>query len=126
MSDLLFWFLVSQTLVGLPEMQPGTEVRLVSQDLLTVFASARVEDGRLVFSGPVEPGQEVRLLIFPPDATEQERAAALSGAQALVGRVGDDGSDVMVTFPGLEGPLSLRKWLAEERGLALVIPQEAR
>lgn len=122
MADLLFWFLVSQTLAGLPQMPPGTEVRLVSRDLLTVHGSARVEDDRLEFSAPIASGQELRLLIFPPDASDQERAQALTGVQALPGRVSDDGEDILVEFPELDGPISMRKWLAEERGILLVMP----
>ncbi|MEX2535001.1 MAG: hypothetical protein WD273_05305 [Trueperaceae bacterium] len=122
MSELLFWFLVSQTLAGLPQMPPGTEVRLVSRDLLTVYGSARVEDGRLQFAGPMVSGQEVRLLIFPPDASDQELAQAVTGVQAVPGRMSEDGLDILVEFPELEGPLSLRKWLAEERDILLVMP----
>ncbi len=122
MIDLLFWFLVSQTLSGLPKMTPGTEVRLVSLDLLTVYASATVEDGTLVFVVPLDPDLEVRLLIFPPNATEQQLAEALSGASALLARVTPDGRDLIVRFPELDGPLSFRKWLAEERGITLVMP----
>ncbi len=122
MTDLLFWFLVSQTVSALPTMAPGTEVRLVSQDLLAIYASARVEQGLLAFNNPLTPDLEVRLLIFPPNATDQERASALSGAQALVGRVSAEGDDLVVQFPELGGPLSFRKWLAEERGLVLVLP----
>lgn len=121
MTDLLFWFLVSQTIPGLPAMLPQTEVRVVSQDLLTIFASARVEEDRLVFDAPLTPGLEIRLLIFPPDATDQERAAALSGAQALTGWATTDG-DLQIRFPEVGGPMSFRKWLEEERGIELVLP----
>ena len=121
MTDLLFWFLVSQMVSGLPAMTQATEVRVVSQDLLTIFASARVEEGQLVFDAALTPGLEVRLLIFPPDATDQERAAALSGAQALVGWATPEG-DLLVQFPEVGGPISFRKWLAEERDLELILP----
>lgn len=121
-SDLLFWFLVSQTLAGLPQMPPGTEVRIVSRDLLTVYGSARVQDGRLQFTNSMQAGQELRLLIFPPGASDQERAQALSGAQAIPGRVSNNGDDILVEFPELDGPLSLRKWLVEERDILLVMP----
>jgi hypothetical protein len=121
-SDLLFWFLVSQTLAGLPQMQPGTVVQLVSHDLRTVFGSATVTDGLLRFTTPISPSQELRLLVFPPDASAQERAQALAGPQALPGRVSEDGQDILVEFPELDGPLSLRKWLAEERQIVLVMP----
>lgn len=123
MIDLLFWFLVAQTVPGLPAMAPGTEVRVVSPDLLTVYAHARVADGRLVFEGGLVPGREVRVLIFPPDATEAEVAQALSGASALRARVALDGRDLLLTFPQLDGPLSFRKWLEEERDLGLELPR---
>lgn len=122
MSELLFWFLVSQTLAGLPQMPPGTEVRLVSRDLLTVYSSARVEDGRLEFNSSIEAGRELRLLIFPAGASDQERAQALSGAQAIPCRVSENGLDILVEFPELDGPLSFRKWLAEERDILLIMP----
>lgn len=122
MTELLFWFLVSQTLAGLPQMPPGTEVRLVSGDLLTVYGRARVEEDVLRFAGPLAAGQDLRLLIFPADATDSQQAQVLAGAQALAGRVSEDGSDILVEFPELDGPISFRKWLMEERGIALMIP----
>ncbi|MEX2541508.1 MAG: hypothetical protein WD314_06850 [Trueperaceae bacterium] len=122
MTDLLFWFLISQTLAGLPQMPPGTVVQLVSHDLLTIYGRATVSDGTLEFANPLAPNQELRLLIFPPDASDQERAQALAGVQALTGRISEDGQDVLVEFPELDGPLSLRKWLAEEREIVLVLP----
>lgn len=120
MAELLFWFLVSQTLAGLPEMAPGTVVQLVSNDLLTVFASAQVEEHRLVLRGPLSPGSEVRVLIFPPNATPAETAEALSNP-ALHARISGDGEDILVQFEELEGPLSFKKWLAEERGIDLFL-----
>lgn len=119
-TDLLFWFLVSQTVAGLPAMDPGTAVWVLSEDLLTVYARAEVAEGRLVFPSALEPGTPVRVSIFPPGMSDSERAAAASGATALDGRVGDDGRDLLVVLPELDGPLSMRKWLAEERGLTLV------
>lgn len=123
MIDLLFWFLVSQTVPGLPAMTPGTEVRIVSRDLLTVYASARVQDGRLAFQGNLVAGREVRVLIFPPDATEAERAEALSGASALPARISDAGDDILLQFAELDGPVSFRLWLQDERGIDLALPR---
>lgn len=124
MADLLFWFLVSQTLAGLPDMHPGTTVQLVSPDLLTVYASATVKEGSLHFEGELQPGSEVRVLIFQPDASPQETAEAL-GARALYARISNEGDDILVRFEELEGPLSFKKWLAEERGIELIlIPAE--
>ena len=124
MAELLFWFLVSQTVAGLPDMAPGTVVQLVSNDLLTVYASAKVEDYRLTLVGEMPPGSEVRLLIFPPDASPEATAQAL-GNQALHARVSPEGDDLLVRFEELEGPLSFKKWLAEERGIDLfLMPSE--
>ncbi len=120
MADLLFWFLVSQTIASLPDMAPGTVVQLVSSDLLTVYASASVEEHRLVLSGDLQAGSEVRVLIFQPNATPQATVEAL-GNQALHARIGPAGDDILVEFEELEGPLSFKKWLAEERGIDLFL-----
>ena len=128
MVELLFWFLVSQTLAGLPDMAPGTEVRLYSTDLFTIYAAAVVEDDRLVFEGAIEPGAEIRLLILSPSSSSDERVEALSDAKALYGRISRDGEDIWLRFDELEGPLSFKKWLLEERGITLQLipkpPQE--
>jgi hypothetical protein len=130
MVELLFWFLVSQTLAGLPDMAPGTEVRLYSTDLFTIYAVAVVEDDRLVFEGALEPGTEIRLLILSPASSsdERERVEALSDAKALYGRISRDGEDIWLRFDELEGPVSFKKWLLEERGITLQLipkpPQE--
>jgi len=120
MSGAAALMLVAQAVVGLPSLPAGTEVRLVSPDLLTVYASARVQDTRLLFETPLPAGTELRLLFFPPDATEAERAAALSGARAISGRISVDGKDILLQFPDSDQPLSLRT-LLEQRGLELVV-----
>lgn len=125
MIELLYWFLVAQTLSGLPAMDPGTEVRVVSADLLTIHATGRVTDGALRFTSPLPPNAEVRLLVFPPDATETDVAEALSGAAALRARVSEDGADLLISFEQTEGFLSFRMWLEDERGLELEIRGEA-
>lgn len=122
MTELLFWFLVSQTLSGLPAMDPGTEVRLVSPDLLSIHSVGRVERGFLRFDMPLPRNAEIRVLVFPPGATETEVAQALSGATALRGQVGEAGDDLLISFDGTDGFLSFRKWLAEERDITLMIP----
>ncbi|MCA9838167.1 MAG: hypothetical protein KC422_14715 [Trueperaceae bacterium] len=118
MIDLLFWFLVSQTLSGLPDMYPGTEVRIVSMDLITIYASASVTDDELVFIGKFEPDSEVRLLILQPDANAQETVEAL-GNKALHARISPEGDDILLQFAELEGPLSFKKWLKDERNITL-------
>jgi len=122
MAGLLFWFLLGQAAVFLPAFTVGTELRLVSPDLLTVYSSARVtEDRHLVVDLPLAPGTELRLLVFPPNASDEDKAAALSGAGAVFGRVADDRADILVRFPEAEAAVSLRQWLAEERDIVLVL-----
>jgi hypothetical protein len=122
MSGALFWFLLGQATAGLPAFPIGTELRLVSPDLLTVYSSGRVTDDlHLIVDLPLDAGTEIRLLVFPPDATDVERAEVLSGLRAVYGRVADDRADVLVRFPGLDAPVSLRRWLAEERDIVLVL-----
>lgn len=120
MSDLLFWFLVSQTIAGLPEILPGTEVRLVSLDLLTIYASAQVHENRLIMKGDFAADGEMRLLILQPDASPQAAVDAL-GNQALLAHLSPRGDDILVQFEELDGPLSFKKWLREERGITLEI-----
>jgi len=112
--------LVAQTAIGLPALPAGTEVRLVSPDLLTVYASARIQDAQLTFPAAPAPGTELRLLFFPPDATQAERAAALSGARAISGRISVDGKDILLRFPESDQPVSLRA-LLEQRDISLAI-----
>lgn len=125
MTELLYWFLVSQTLSGLPAMDPGTEVRVVSPDLLTIHAVGRVVGDALVFSVPLPANAEIRVLVFPPDATETEVAEALSGATALRGKVSPAGDDLWIAFEETEGFLSFRKWLEEERDMSLLVEPDA-
>ena len=117
----LHLFLVGQ-LVTLPALAPGSEVRLVSPDLLRVHASGRLEEGVLRMTGELPPGLELRMLIFPPDAGSDETAAALAGATALTARVSDDGADLRIVPP--EGdPFGWREALSEQ-DVRLVLPGE--
>lgn len=118
MIDLLFWFLVSQTVAGLPDMYPGTEVRIVSMDLITIYASARVENSELILNGTFRPDAEVRLLILQPDANAQETIEAL-GNKALHARISPEGDDILLQFAELDGPLSFKQWLEDERDIKL-------
>jgi len=111
-------FLVAQTVMALPGLPAGTEVRLVSPDLLTVYASAQVRGGSLAFQLTPPAGTQLRLLIFPPDATQAQRAAALSGARVISGRVSVDGNDILLQFPNSDQPVSLRT-LLQDRGIVL-------
>jgi hypothetical protein len=121
-STLVIGFLLAQSVASLPAFPVGTELRLVSPDLLTVYSSGRVtEGGHLVVDLPLDAGTEVRLLVFPPDASDAEKAEALSGVRAIYGRVADDRSDVLVRFPEADDAVSLRAWLRDERGIDLVL-----
>ena len=123
MIDLLFWFLVSQTIGGLPDMYPGTEVRVVSMDLITIYASASVDQDELILEGNMAPGSEVRLLILQPDANAQETVEAL-GNKALHARISPEGNDILLQFVELDGPLSFKKWLEEERDIKFTLKQK--
>lgn len=116
----LIGFLLA-ALAGLPPFETGAELRLVSPDLLTVYSSGRVQDDQLVIDLPLAPNTELRLLVFPPEATDEEVAAVLSGAAAIYGRVAEDRADILVRFPDREEHVSLRLWLQEERGITLVL-----
>jgi hypothetical protein len=121
MADLLFWFLVSQTIAGLPDMAPGTEVRIVSADLMAVYASAQIEGNELILEGAMPADTELRVLIFQPNATPEDTVQALG--QALPAMVSPEGDDLYLKFHEIEGPLSFKKWLLEERGIVLrIIP----
>lgn len=118
----LLAFVLAQAAPALPAFPVGTELRLVSPDLLTVYSSGRVTpDGQLVVDLPLDAGTAVRLLVFPPQASDAEVAAALAGANAITGRVAGDRADLIVRFPGATADVSLRAWLLEERGIALVL-----
>lgn len=121
MSALVLWFLLGQTMANLPEFKEGTELRLVSPDLLTVFSSGRVTEGRLMIDLPLDAGSEIRLLVFPPHASDGQAAALLSGAQAIIARVAEDRADILMTFPEAAEAVSLREWLREQRDIVLVL-----
>jgi hypothetical protein len=122
MLPLLFWFLIGQAAAGLPTFAVGAELRLVSPDLLTVYSSGRVTDDlHLVVDLPLDAGTELRLLVFPPAATDAQKAEALSGERAIFGRVADDRSDILLWPTGPDDPLSLRRWLDEVHGIVLVL-----
>jgi hypothetical protein len=117
MADLLFWFLVSQTIAGLPDMAPGTEVRILSSDLTAMYAAAQIEGNALILEGPIPLDTPISILILQPNATPEDTVQALG--QALPAMVSPEGDDLYLKFQELEGPLSFKKWLFEERGIVL-------
>ncbi len=117
MIDILFWFLVGQTISGLPAMLPGTEVRVVSADLLTVYTTAFVVDNNLFFDNVLEPNAEVQILILSPNQDPKE-VNALDG-KALHAFISPTGDDILLKFDGMEGSLSFKNWLLEERNIVL-------
>lgn len=118
------FLLIGQMLAVLPAMPEGTEVRLVSTDLMTIYATATVRGSELLFLDFPPPGSEVRVLIFPPDAAPDEVVESLSTVRALVGRISPDGSDVLLTEPANLEPLSLRALLAAEHRVTLAVDIE--
>lgn len=122
--SLAHWFVVGQVLALLPAMPDGTEVRILSADLFTVYASARVEAGLLRFDELPPVGTMVRILIFPPDPSPENQAAALSGATALQGRVAQTaaGLDILLVDAVDPEPVSLRELLRQEHGIVLELP----
>lgn len=118
------FLMIGQMLAVLPALPTGTEVRLVSTDLMTIYATATVMGNELIFVDFPPPGTEVRVLIFPPDAAPDDVVESLSSARALVGRISADGTDVLLTEPENLDPLSLRELLAREHDVMLDIEEE--
>lgn len=118
--------LVAVQAFAFPPFSEGTEVRLVSPDLLTVHATGRVEAGALRLEGDLQAGAELRLLVFAPDApSEAPDDSGEAGAWRV--RVGPQANDLLLRH--VEQPpdaaISLRTFLREERGLELrLIPTE--
>lgn len=120
------WFMVAQAAL-VPLLAAGTEVRLVSPDLLEVYAFGTVENGALMLEGDtLLAGTDARLLILPPEATSAERASAavaadVAGTPAPVARVVED--DVIVVASDGRSE-SLRVLLADQ-GIEVFYPGEA-
>ena len=120
-GHMLLWFVLSLATAELPAFTAGTELRVVSPDLLTVYSSGRVQDDLLTIDLPLDPGVEVRLLVFAPDASDEEVAVALSMGAAIYARVALDQADLLIHVSDRVEPLSLREWLADEHAIELVM-----
>ncbi|MDZ7705061.1 MAG: hypothetical protein U5L04_11315 [Trueperaceae bacterium] len=114
---MMMWLLLAQTITGLPAMLPGTDVKIVLPDLVTVLDAATVQNNRLVFDVPLEPGREIRLLISY--APEGELAVP-------TGYVGPQSDDILLQLGDARQLVSFRGWLADERGIELVLPGRNR
>lgn len=112
--SMAFWFLIGQTVTGLPAMSPGTDVKIVLPDLVTVLAAAEVEEGKLIFKAELEPGREVRLLISHSSDGE---------LHVPVASISPEGNDIMVYFEESKEPVSFRTWLEEEREIKLLFEE---
>jgi hypothetical protein len=118
----LLSLVLAQAALILPLFGPGSELRFVSPDLLSVYASGSVsEDLELRIDLPLAAGTEVRLVIFPPNADDAAMAEALAPASRHLGRVAEDRNDIDVLFAGAEGVVSLRAYLQEEYGVRLIL-----
>jgi hypothetical protein len=91
---------LAQLAALLPLLVVGSEVRLLSPDLLSVYGGGVVDgERRLRIEAPLRPGSAVRLIILPPNASDADRAAAFAPDRALVGVVSADRADLLLTLP---------------------------
>lgn len=113
---LTLWVLVNQPLPTLPAMRPGTEVRIVLPDLVTMLGRAVVEDEQLLFHElrGLEPNREVRILISHAEQGEFSLFTA---------RVDAEGSDLRILFnpDAPQETISLRTWLAAHYGIHMIL-----
>jgi hypothetical protein len=113
--------LLGQAPTSPPTIETGSEVRFVSLDLLTVFATGRVAHGLLKIVGALEPGQHLRLLIFPANANDEERGQTVSLVSAFTGVVSSNGENILIFFPDDQEPTLFREWLQRKYGLGMTI-----
>ena len=103
-----------------PGFAAGSEVRLVSHDLLSLYAVGSVNaELQLVFDTPIQDGLAVRLVHFPPGADDVQRAAALAPGNALFGVVRAAGPDILSDLDPAVGVVSLRQFLEGAFGATL-------
>lgn len=134
-----------------PELTDGVEVRLVSRDLLTVHGNGRVENGVLRLEGALEPGAELRLLVFASESAlgedgeapaeegeareeDEDDEASEEGDDGADGeeaggwwvRVTPDGRDLLFREPGAapSEARSLRAYLREVHGITLELVED--
>ncbi len=108
----MVWLMLAQTIASLPAMLPGTEVKIVLPDLVTVLDAATIQNNQLVFDAPLEPGREVRLLISYAPSGELAVPTAYIGPQS---------DDILLQLGGQSQLVSFDRWLADERGIDLVL-----
>jgi len=119
---LLLTLLLAQAAIFLPGFEPGSELRLVSPDLLTVYASGSVSETReLRLDLPLAAGTLLRLVVFEVGSDDAAKAAALAPDRIHLGRVAEDRSDIDVRFAGTEEAVSLRTFLREVHRVQLIL-----
>lgn len=106
----------------------GSEVRLVSPDLTTVYSTAKIENDRLQFESFPPPGADIRVIVFPPDSVratpssgEAQRAMSTS-PRAFRGVVTVTHDDILVYVNNQL--TSFRLTLDEEYGVSLGVLSE--
>ncbi|HLR46525.1 MAG TPA: hypothetical protein VK092_05145 [Deinococcales bacterium] len=118
-------FMFSQSLAALPALSQGTTIMVVADDLRTIYSQGTVDGDTLRFDAPLPAGAAVQLLFYPPaaddPAAELESAGQPGdGVQSLRASTDSDGTDLVVL--GDDSGVSFRDWLADSRGITLVVP----
>ena len=116
-------FLASVTLGLYGALTDGSEIRLVSPDLTTVYSTAKVSGGTLQFDSLPPPGAEIRVLVFPPGPAHNSEVAAeamMATPQAFRGVVAISADDILIY---IDNELtSFRQTLEQEYGVRLRLP----
>lgn len=116
-------FLASALLGIYGTLTDGSEIRLVSPNLTTVYSTAKVDGRTLKFESLPPPGAEIRVLIFPPgtaQTADMSAEALLASPQGFRGVVAVSEDDILIY---IENKLtSFRLTLEEEYGVRLRLP----
>ena len=104
-------------------IESGSEVRLVSVDLLRVYATGRVVEGRLEMFGRLPPGQQLRLLIFSMEQDKQSGGETGVLGSALTGIVDADGRSILVIVKEGHGAVDFGAWLQKQFGISMTFSE---
>lgn len=116
----IFAFIVSVTLGIYGMLTDGSEIRLVSPNLATVYSTAKVGGRTLQFESLPPAGAEIRVLVFPPDGANNGEQDALASPQAFRGVVAVSEDDILIYINNKL--TSFRLTLLEEYGVRLRLP----